>query len=140
MEDTGLSVDVNRRIAAYMSLKQLDYKKALIYFTKVEEKTDYDLLMMAYAMLMEKNYRDAEAMLFYFYTDNKYIKQTNVSFDKMGIFVSLLKHLNENDELKSFTTGYIKSLEVKLEKADYNNIASMSSILPFQSTCQEVFK
>ncbi len=136
LNPTDLSLDLSRRLAAYVALNSHEYSIALKYFASIRKQNEHDLLMTAYSLIKTEDYYAAENMLFYFYSKNKYPKKITISYEKIAIFSQLLKIIQEHYELKQFLPTYRDELEDKLKQANYNNGVPLESAILYQDYCK----
>ncbi len=134
-----LPLDSSRRLAAYMALNSQNYKNSITLFSSIKRQNDYDFLMMAYSLIKEKNYSDAEGVLYYFYTFNKFVSKRKVAYDKIYIFSQLLDIIKQEAELNRFLPSYQSELEEKLAKVNYRSKLSVDYIVPYSGDCENIF-
>ena len=126
-----LASDSIKRLAAYISLDNREYQTALKYFNSINYQHDYDILMSAYALTMDKNFPVAENLLYYYYTISTRPEQS-VSYHKMDILNQLLKLIQEEYDMKVFLPSFIDDIDNKLKD---NNYPPAKSIIPLKDVC-----
>lgn len=131
--------DATKRLIAYLSMINQDYKIAKKYFTGIDVKDDFDILMLAYTMSKLGDTKDAEDMLFYFnYINTVRENGSTLTIDKAVIFEATLKNIEKYGKLTKFQVSYRLALKKFIEISGYNE-PNDDSVLPYRDFCKSQF-
>jgi len=114
-----LTTDHEKRLAAYISFNSKGYKQAVKYFSLIDNLSEYDVLMMAYSFVKDRQYNKAEAALNYFVVSYGYSNgDKKISDDVMLMFIQILSIVQEGNKLNIFPPSIIENFKVKIDLKD----------------------
>ena len=131
LQSDELHSDGVRRLAFILAWRSGYSEVASYLFSSIKVKSEDDVVLHAYYLAKNEQYRFAENILHNFYVVTKYVLKKNVSFRIIDMMTRTLKILEDEDKLLKFDYSYRGELEEKLKKANY----SKSVVLSFDDIC-----
>jgi len=112
---TQLTTDHEKRLAAYVAFNSKSYNQAVKYFSLIENLGEYDVLIMAYAFMKDRQYDKAEAALNYLIVSYGYSNgEKRLSDGVVLMFIQILMIVEENKKLEIFSSSTIEDLKIKI--------------------------